>query len=468
MGGMLLPRFAHTSIVRLPLAMLLLSAASIVTAENFTTAVSEARKTHFKFVPIEAHKLVMEDKPDEAMQCFIRAVPDAKLTAADCFVLGEIFFRYDIDRAVKYYRRASDLLPDEQETDLELGRSLHRQGYYSEAGLRYELFLEENPDRFLPHALLAECLIRAGKLKEAVEHWDKAYPEDNSTGIGRGIGEVHGPASPLKRRADLLKAVREGQTAKMEDIMALSAAWDTDWWSAEVNKAFLQRDVEMAKQVLAKEPQRLAELTLYARTYLEEANAEWLKKELEAGGWILGGRGKLPASSRVSERLISLVVKQRLTDPAFLLARFEEELRKRSFGEGSNDLGAAQLLAGLLIKAGKERSADATAVKRTGWLQYHDPVLAGGYLADKLNQNQLKLDSPELAQALKEFPQDGLLCMLRFILAKEEGKPLREPLAAAIQAEFNQLSVSVGTIKDTSRLNFFFKTLKERLEKGAD
>lgn len=434
-------------------------------AEGFGSAVSQARKDHYKFVPIEAHKLIMEDKPDEAMQCFVRAVPDDKLTAADCFVLGEVFFRYDSEKALKYYRRANALLPDEPETNLELARSLHRTGDHAEAGIRYEQFLAKNPDRDLPRALLAECLVRAGKLKEALAHWEKARPEENSTGIGRSIFEVHGPISPLKRRADLLKAVRQGQTAQMEDLIALSAVWEVDWWQTEVNKAFLQRDMEMAKQVLVKEPQRLVELTLYARTFLEEVNAEWLKKELEEGLWLIGDDGRLPGSARVAERLMNLAVKHRLADVPTLLARFEKELRARSLGPGSNDLGAAHLLAGMLTLAGKARSADLPAVTLAGWQKYYDPMLAGNYLATQMNQNKLKHQSPELIQAMTEFPQDPMLCMIGMIVAEDDGAASPEIYGAAIQAEFAQLSGRTGTVRDISLLKGLFGKLKTYLNK---
>lgn len=446
-------------------ATVLAGAAGNLSAGDFTAAVSAARKEHYKFAPIAAETLVMEDKLDEALQVFVKAVPDARLTAADCTVLGEFLFRLDDAKSLQYYRRANDLLPDEPETNLALAKSLHRAGNYTEAEIRYKQFLATEPGHFLANALRAECLARFRKDKEAVEHWEKAGPEENGTGIGYGIFEVHGPASPLRRRADLLKAVNQGQTAKMEDLMALSAVWDHDWWKAEVNKPFLQRDVEMAKKVLAGEPQRLAELNLYARTYLEEVSAEWLKKELEAGGWLIGENGRLPASSRVAERLIDLAGRHHLADVHTLLSRFEKELRARSLGSGSQDLRAVNLLAALL-QAVRTRPKDAMAVKLAGWQQYHDPMLAASYLADKLNQNELTYKSLDLRHALTEFPQDSTLCMLDVVLAKEGSEPLRDPLLAAIPAEFTQLSPDVGTIKGISRLDAFFKMLKESMQAG--
>ncbi|WP_395742244.1 tetratricopeptide repeat protein [Prosthecobacter sp.] len=456
----------HLSFRSLVSATVFIGAAASLTAGDFATAVSEARKEHYKFAPIAAETLVMEDKLDEALQVFVKAVPDAQLTAADCMVLGEFFVRLDDAKSLAYYRRANDLLPDEPETNLALAQSVHRAGRYTEASIYYKQFLAAVPDsgRFAPYALQAECLARARKDKEAVEHWEKAAPADNETGIAHAIFEVHGPASPLRRRADLLKAVAEGQTAKVEDLMVLSATWDLDWWNSQVNQAFLRRDLELAKKVLASEPQRLAELTLYASTYLEpNITTEWLKKELESGGWLIGESGKLPASTRVAERLINLAVKHRLTDVPALTARFEKELRMRSFGEGAKDPAAVHLLAGLMMNSGKARPADLTALKRAGWQYYHDPVLAGGYLADKLNENKLTTKNFDLRHALTEFPQDSLLCMLEVILAKEESEPLRDPLLAAIPAEFAQLSASVGTVRDISRLNGLFNLLKEDL-----
>ncbi len=444
--------------------MALAGAAASLTAGDFTAAVSEARKTHYKFAPIAAETLVMDDKLDEALQVFIKAVPDAKLTAADCMVLGEFLFRLDDVKSLEYYRRANDLLPDEPETNLALAKSLHRAGKFTEAEIRYKWFLAKEPELFLANAMRAECLARFRKGEEALECWQKAGPEDNSTGIGYGIFEVHGPASPLRRRADLLKAVREGQTAKLEDLVALSAVWDQDWWNASVNKAFLERDLAMAKKLLAGEPQRLAELNLYARTYLEEVNAEWVKKELDAGGWLIGDKGRLPVSARVAERLINLAVKYRLADVPTLLSRFEKELRMRSFEPDSNDLWAVNLLAGLMINAGKARTMDMMAVKRAGWMKYHDPALASSFLADKLNQNKLSYKDLDLRRALTEFPQDSMLCMLDVLTAKDASEPLREPLLAAIPAEFAQLSPGMGTRRDISQLNGLFNMLKEYLD----
>ncbi|WP_395736617.1 hypothetical protein [Prosthecobacter sp.] len=434
-------------------------------AGDFTAQVSEARKTHYQLAPIAANTLIMEDKFDEAMQVFIKAVPDAELTAADCMVLAEFLFRLDDAKSLEYSRRANDKLPDEPATNLELAKRLHRAGNHTEAQIRYKWSLAADPAQFLPNALQAECLTRSRMAKEAVAHWEKAGPEDNATGIAYGIFEVHGPANPLKRRADLLKAVQQGQTAKIEDLIALSAVWDRDWWNSEVNKAFLQRDMEMARKVLAAEPQRLAELNLYARTYLEEVNAEWLKKELEEGGWLIGEKSKLPSSARVAERLINLAGKHHLADVPTLLSRFEKELRTRAFADGPKDLGAVNLLAGLMINAGKARAADLTAVKRVGWKLYHDPVMAGGYLADKLNQNKLDYKNLELRSALTEFPQDSMLCMLDVVLAKEGSYSMRDPLLAAIPAEFTQLSPDVGTVRGISRLNAYFGMLKEYLDK---
>lgn len=451
--------------LRLLLASALLSTTGLLQAEGFMSTVGEARKTHFKFVPIAAYKLLMEDKPDEAMQSFVKAVPDDKLTAADCFILGETFFRYDIDKAAKYYRRAHELLPDEPETNLELARSLHRQGHHPEAGLRYERYLATNPDRFVTHALLAECLIRAGKLKEAVAHWEKAGPEENRSGISGGIFEVHGAPSPIRRRADLLKAVQAGQTAKMENLIVLSATWDDDWSKSEVNKLFLQKDLDRAKQVLVNEPRRLVELTLYGRTYLEEVTPEWLKEELETGLWLIGDDGRLPDSVPVAERLMDLAVKHRLADIPTLLTRFEKELRLRAFGKNANDPKAARLLVNMLTLAGKTRAADVPGANLAGWERYHDPLMAADYLASKMNENKLKYKSPELRRAMTEFPLDPMLCMLDMLVAEDEGEESREIYAAAIQSEFTLLSPSIGKIRDISRLNVYFGRLKAYLDK---
>lgn len=461
-GGMTLP-------FRFPLWRLVVTTALVCTAghlraESFGSTVSQARKDHYSLVPIVATRLITEDKLDEGLDQFVQAVPEEKLTAADCTVLGELFRNFDTEKSVKYYRRANELLPDEPATNLALAEILHRAGNYTEAGIRYEQSLAVDPKQPLTHAALAECLIRAGKHRAAVDHWLKADPEENSTGIGRGIFEVHGAPHPFRRRAELLKALNAGQPEKIEDLMALSAVWDVDWWKSEPNKPYLERDLETAKTLLAKNPERVAELTLYARTYLEEVNAEWLKKELEAGGWVLGDHGKMPTSTRVAERVMNLAVKHRLTNVPALLERFEDELRKRAFGEGANDLAAARMVIGMLNNGGSKYAPALKGINLSGWQMYHDPAMAADFLAIRLNQNQLKYKSFELRRAVTEFPQDPLVRIIEVFAAEDELETSREDLAAAIQAEFAQLSGRTGTVRDISLLKMLFGKLKAFLD----
>ncbi len=450
------------------LAVLCLACESVRAAEFMDEVNKVVSSEKFEAAAKKVKILLAEDKLDEANQAYISLIPDDKLTPAECFVLGNTFFSMEDDLSLKYQQRALAALPDDPHVNLEYAMDLHRQGKAKEALPHYEKFLSKEKGGYLPHTLLADCLIRTGRLKEACEQWKLADHPHNHTSIDFAIHSIYGAALPFKRRSDLLKAIHAGQVDKLDELFALSANWDRDWWNADVSPDMLKKDLVLARVALAGDAEHFAELEVYAETYTQEVTPKWLEEKLKAKGWILGEAGKLPSRGHVADRLVSLVLKHELEKEATLLKRFEPELRKRALGKDANEIMALNMLANMLVNllASDEKLEPQLAeIDQAGWERYHDNRFATSLLAGLLGADKLKTDSPQFIQAMKDFPEGEYIAMMGVEMAEKEGKPMTQPLVEAIKAEFRHLSISNGIIKDSYRLKGLFALLEKELGK---
>jgi hypothetical protein len=412
----------------------------------------------------KAEILIEEDRMEEANQVYLSLIPDADLSPADCFVLGNTFFSMDAELAEKYHLRALKSLPEEPLTNLEYAIDLHRAGKPLEAIPYYQKFVTLNEGNHLAHTLLADCLVREGKLEAAVKQWNLANHRSNHTGIDFAIHTIYGKDSPYKRRHTLLKAIQNGEADKLDELMSLSASWDRDWWNAKTKKPFLERDIKLAQELLKASPRHLAELELYAETYLHEGmDGAWLREKLNAKGWILGENGNLPTRGFVADRMVALILKHDLEKPEVLVKRFEEELRRRSLSPETKDVMALNMLASLFVELKGSRQADLAAVDQAGWDKYQDERFAASLLFSLMNRGELKTNSPLFQRAQREFPENEVIGILGVQMAEKERQPMTPFLMEAIKGEFRHLSISRGVIKDSYMLKALFARLEKEL-----
>ena len=88
-----------------------------------------------------------------------------------------------------------------------------------------------------------------------------------------------------------------------------------------------------------------------------------------------------------------------------------------------------------------------------------------GYITILASEGKLKVDSPEIKKAMKKFPESSKLNQVVLNLAAKEKKPLKPYLVSSIKAEYHELSLSIGIIKDTYRLKSLFSHLEKTLKK---
>ena len=372
------------------------------------------------------------------------------------FVVANTLYGSDPATSYRLHLRAQKAFPAEPWVALEVAMEQHRQGEYAEAMANYRRFLDAGRGSQYS-ALLADCLVRTGQLKAAVQAWDEANHDQNHAAIDAAICEIYGPLVPGQRRGDLIAQIRAGDFAKLNDLILLDLNFDTDWWNSAVATEELDRDLKFAAKLLGVETARYQQLALYAElARAAEKKPEDIRRALTSAGLILGPEAALPADSKLARAFCELAVSNRVATAADLWASHQAALHARL---AAKDREALHLLCWL---ASATRNNELVELDRLGWEEWNDPSFAAGYAIDLYREKKLtSADDFQLIAAMAASRDDTRLNQLRVALAGEEAVT-PEMLASAIKAEYHKLSVGTG-IRDSSTLNGLYFELGKRL-----
>ena len=379
-----------------------------------------------------------------------------KSPALDLMVANHL---YNLDRATSYtlHKRAYDAKPSEPATVLEWAMERHRKGEYAEAVPLYEQYVEIVPTAPQYNALLADCLVRQGKNAEAVAVWEAADHTRNHDAIDTAICDISGEISPLRRRADLIRQIKGGDAGPCERLIGLDLHLDSDWWNASPNQEMVEHDLPLVERALGADSKRYKAIQCWAGVKgSEEAAVDDIKSLLHEAGLVTES-GTLPEDSRVAAGLIGVVIDNHIETKNRLFEKFEKELGERARSE-KGDVEALKIL----IMLSSEHPERGTDFNRYGWDRYAEPRFAAGLLNIMWSSDKLTSESPELAQALKQFPNDSQVTQLAVRCASEKDLT-REMLVTAIKSEFHHLSPGNDAQPSSDSLDSHFKQLKKRL-----
>jgi hypothetical protein len=330
-----------------------------------------------------------------------------------------------------------------------------RAGNCADAAPAYLKVLAAHPQPEYLHALLADCLVQLGQYKLAAEHWLKARHDRYHIAIEKQIHEIYGKTAPGQRRGELLEQFRRGQTELAEAIVWQDLDFDQDWWNSRTDPVFLDRDLADIGAALGADSRRFRELKLWA-------DAATGKRKLADGlselNLLQPPAGAFPVSSFAAYHLIRMAISEGLTNTAFLLNTYEAELRRRALADGADDPKAMEVLGFLIYDQRRDQLAD---IDLAGWKRYRMAPFAASYLIGLGKAGQLSLTTPELADAVKEFPRNVLvqeLALLEARKAGKSGKELAPYIARVITAEYAQLTGLLGP-RDSYKLKQLFAEL---------
>ena len=394
----------------------------------------ESAASALQAVMPRAQVLVDEGKVDEGNSLVLETFPEKTRTPTQAFMLGNVLFSQDPKKSYELHKLAAQMLPQESDVQLEWAMEQHRAGEYAGAADSYATFAKANSNSAVAYGLMAECLIRTGKTKQAVDAWQASEKAPGGTieKLESLVCEVNAHRYPYRERAEWLNKAKAGNIEAAEQLMALDLAFPKDWWNVRPNVAYLNRDIALLRKTTF-EDKRIAEILCAGDCALAADAKNPIAPILRKAGFLLDDKTTFPQSgTMMSAMLLSAITTGAITK-ADARAKWGETLLQQI--TTSKDKELINVAANLYLDTDKLQEIDAR-----GWDAAGDERFAVSLIFKLAEQGKLKLDDPLLAKAVKEFPENALLAGIVVHLSEKENKPLRAALINAIKAEYTHFS----------------------------
>lgn len=411
-----------------------------------------------------AESLMIKGQLDEANRLVLAVFPEATRTPVEALVLGNTLYKQDPKISYDLHKFAAEKLPGSNMAQIEWGMQQHRAREYAGAASAYRAELIAKSPRSSVFALAAECAIRQGNLKEACDYWVRAEEAKGTVEQTESmIFEVNGTPSSSRARAELIEKVSKGDQTAAADLLAMDLHWVRDWWNVAPNKPLLKNDLALIRTAFPSPDKALSSAIWAAEVALKDRDTTAIKSILKRHKLMIDPEATLPPRGDIASFLLGTVLNLKIMTKDDADTAFFEKLL--ALGREKKDAEAFNAACSLVIGAVRLEPVAREALAITG-----DVRFAQSMLTSLLRQNTLKIDSPELIAAVKQFPDDGLIRTLEVGAATKAGKVTAPLLADAIKAEFTRLSISgdgglYAVRPRLTALRSHFKLLSETLNK---
>jgi hypothetical protein len=406
-----------------------------------------------------ANRLTYQGYVDSANR-ELRAIADKERSPAARLMVGNLLYALDPEASYALHRDAYAAVPKDPSSTLEWAMERHRRGEIQEALPLYRYYLKRKPKDESVNALVAECFLRMGDLRGAVEAWRKARHSHNHTGIDLAIFAIHGDPPFWRQRSDLLKRVNAGDLSVAESLIATDIEGRLDWWNAEDDPYLVNADLQTLRDALGDTP-RYRQMQCWVRIQKPRHRSEGVLEQELREAKVLLDQTVLPESSKVASDLIRKAVPAGLLNKESLRRQFGKELRRRAHSE-LRDVDALDLL-WYLSDDGKS-GAELDTLDRWGWDQYADARFAASYLSGLREKKALRGNNPDLRRAVEQFPDDSRILAFAIDTALQEKKLDQPLLVQTIKAEFRRLSNGTGGKPDSYTLARLFNLLEKEMK----
>jgi len=392
---------------------------------------------------------------------FLETVPAEKRTAAHYKQLGDVFTALDPEFARKQYAQAFALAPEEPVVAGAWAIELHRAGRCEEAEPICARLASAQGD-LTAGLQRIDCLVRLGRLNEALEAWRAIHSLPSLGKYLRVVSERIAPGDTREhRRFVLRKAIAAGETQGVEELVFLDLMRLGGQRRFEVDRPELDADRKLIGAHLDPASRRARELwsvcdfwfALWERGFPTPAIGDLAAafgERVRELGWLEAG-SDAPARPLVARWATSALLESGLRKPGELLGDWERALTAR-LAEGENEAGLA-----LLEIQRAAASPQVPETERLMWTKTHDLDAALALL--RRRAERLEGNDPILRGALERYPRNASLCELAAECARREGKGEREALARQITAGFQPPC-------DLDRVQSAFERLEELISPG--
>lgn len=407
----------------------------------------------------EANTLALQGETGRA-NAMLRSIVRQSDNPATRFMVANLLYSFDPDVSYAWHRSAWEAFPEDPLTNLEWAMEQHRRGEFAGAVPCYRrCFAAGLGANYI--ALLADCLIRTGDLRGAVEAWDAAGHPTHHTSIDFAIYEIYGKRSPLQRRSDLLASIHDGASDRIAALIELDLNFDRDWWNSNVFSPGLASDLDLARAILGENSRDYACLAALAKlAQIQNAGPAQVAEVFRAAGFDFAQPSELPRSTLALRAMVEQMIQADVHKPALLYDALENELWARAKPE-ANDRDALHLLAFLAVRAENGRLEE---IARYGWSVCHDPDFAAS-LAIELFARHPAEARGLVSDARRTHPEHAELAKLAYRLCDNPESDV-DVIVDAIKAEYQDLSYGLA-IRDSYTLKSLFFRLKSALANSS-
>jgi tetratricopeptide (TPR) repeat protein len=437
--------------------LLLLSGARSSGGDDFQAELVRASST-LASVQEGLEQQVHEGKLAQANQQLLETFPKDKRTPAETLAMANMLYGMDAQLSYALHKEVAQQLPDEPLAVLEWAMEQHRAGDYTGALESYNKYSKTHPQFAPVHGLAADCLIHAGKTREAVARWQESEKarEGSLETLESLVCEVHRDPTLEQRRADLFSKARQGDVDAAVRLVALDCKYERDWWNNGPNRANLEQDFRLL-QTLPTHPRIKGALCVGECMLKEEATAKDVEAILKRHGYLVDPQRTLPSDAVILSLMLGATVDAGVLSPSQARERFGDVLRDKA--RNSRDADLHNVVAYLYAKT--ESMAE---IEKQAWEATNDPRFAAGYLTERLKRKSLTSEDPLLAKALHQFPEDSWILLAAIAVS---GSPSEDLVVRAIKAEYRHFSCGPGLILRPSArpLRAYFAALGRMLGK---
>ena len=385
-----------------------------------------------------AEPLVADGRVAEVNAKLLAVFPEKTRTPVQALLLGNVLFKQDPVTSYALHKQAAAGLPNEPDAQLEWALEQHRAGEFAGAAESYQKFVNAQPKFGPVLGLLADCLIRTGKTREAVDAWVRSEKGNGSLEtLESWVCDVHAQSYPDRDRAVLYTKAKAGDPAAAVKLVAGDCNFQNDWWNIGPKPAYLVKDLELLRRT--KFPPTAAD-SLREAACAAECGIIVAKEEgdaaatLKKANYLLDDKATLPKDGA----FLSLMLAAAENAHAITAEQAREKFGPAvlALAKSGKQADVFNVAANLYLHT--DQLAD---IDQQGWDATGDNRFAVSRIVGLLEKDQLKMDDPRLAKAVKQFPDDANLARVVAMLTARAKQPTDAVIVTAIKAEFTHFSI---------------------------
>lgn len=379
-----------------------------------------------------ANELLAEGKWTEAVRLLNSVHPEENRTIDQSQALASFMFQLNPEQSYELHKVVASAHPDQELPNYLWAMEQHRRGEWRGALASYRLASKLMKDYAPTYGLAAECALHLGKVDEALELWSKSEKAQTGTleEFETEVCRIHGPRPKHREREAFMTKARTGDVESAIKVIELDLEWPEDWWNGGPNKNFLKVDLKEFSSF--QNPERELKLALLAaKLAAEELPSNIISELLKEAGLLLR-KPDLPSNGRVLSFLLTFILEQELASKETLTKSWGAIIATQA--KKSKDPELHNALAWLHLD-----DEELVAIDLQGWKMTGDARFAASYLGGQMRSEKLTLDSPQLVQALKEFPDHYVVQSIPLGLTPRESPRYRSALIETIKADYKQL-----------------------------